>query len=241
MGDINLLPRGKRHSKQQKILVIIFILLLLITLFLLMQISQYLSFLIKQNSHSNQQTLKEITKLDIRIAEIERVKARIQHLQRNVAMLEKQGMTRLLLQHLFPELKKVLPKGVYLDKLMRQRRQIELVGYAKSEKEIAGMMAAISNSLWMQKPHLIKLTKLSNGDDVLPYLFSLQFTLKNGFPILRPFLLDNFLNSPSLRAQHRHPVASISLSLIPSSKAVGLLQGDTSRKDLSQSEIEGKL
>ncbi len=186
MHEINLLPwREKKLLKQKKMLSIIFLLLLITITCLVALGQQYLSGLIHTESNFIIKTKDEIRAVEIGIIKMEKAKLQLLMLYPHIKMLEKLSRENHLVLHLFPELIKVLPDGIYLNHLKRHGDIIELDGYAEREEDITKLMVSIPNYDWIHKPHLAKV--ITPKDD-FSYAFTLQFTLKAIRPVAASIL-----------------------------------------------------
>jgi len=56
--------------------------------------------------------------------------------------------------HLFDELTKTLPEGVYLTSLTQRGKNLNLDGYAQSNARVSSFMRALDGSDWLDRPDL---------------------------------------------------------------------------------------
>ena len=80
--------------------------------------------------------------------------------------------------HLFDELVRTIPDGLRLNTIRQQGSDLSLDGFAQSNARVSTYMRNLQVSGWMTKPEL-SIIEVKDGDNGLPYAFSLQVTLKN--------------------------------------------------------------
>lgn len=73
--------------------------------------------------------------------------------------------TRGLTVHLFDELIKVLPDGVYLTQMKREGNRITLLGYSESNSNVSILMRNIEANPWIQEPELTEIKKSKDQQD----------------------------------------------------------------------------
>jgi type IV pilus assembly protein PilN len=97
---------------------------------------------------------KEIVKLDAQIADIQDLENRKQRLVARMEIIEKLQRSRPEIVHLFDEIVKVMPEGVYLTQLKQTNRKLEIHGIAQSSTRVSTFMRNIDASTWMANPVL---------------------------------------------------------------------------------------
>jgi type IV pilus assembly protein PilN len=69
-------------------------------------------------------------------------------------IIEKLQRSRPEIVHLFDEIVKVMPEGVYLTQLKQTNRKLEIHGIAQSSTRVSTFMRNIDASTWMANPVL---------------------------------------------------------------------------------------
>lgn len=135
----------------------------------------------------NQLLQNEIILLDKKIVEIKDIEEKKKQLQTKIDLIQQLQESRPEAVHLFDEIPKITPDGVYLTKLTQTGSELIFEGKSESNARVSAFMRAIEASSWLQKPTLaiIKLPdKLSsNKNDTEPLsdfsLHALQGKQKN--------------------------------------------------------------
>ena len=97
---------------------------------------------------------KEIVKLDAQIADIQDLENRKQRLVARMEIIEKLQRSRPEIVHLFDELVKTVPEGIYLTQIKQTNRKLEIHGVAQSSTRVSTFMRNIDASTWMDNPVL---------------------------------------------------------------------------------------
>ena len=121
---------------------------------------------------------KEITSLDEQIKEIKALKQIRSSLIARMAIIKNLQSTRTLMVHLFDELIKIVPSGVYVYKLERKTDEVTLWGYSEANTNISILMSNIESNTWLQTPILTQIKKMDDSKQAANNEFSLNFILK---------------------------------------------------------------
>jgi type IV pilus assembly protein PilN len=97
---------------------------------------------------------KEIVKLDAQIADIQDLENRKQRLVARMEIIERLQRKRPEIVHLFDELVRTVPEGVYLTQLKETGNKLEIRGVAQSSTRVSTFMRNIDSSTWMDNPQL---------------------------------------------------------------------------------------
>src|SRR6202040_3493254 len=97
---------------------------------------------------------KEIVKLDAQIADIQDLENRKQRLVARMEIIERLQRKRPEIVHLFDEIVKTVPEGVYLTTLKQSGNKLEIHGVAQSSTRVSTFMRNIDSSVWMDNPVL---------------------------------------------------------------------------------------
>ena len=97
---------------------------------------------------------KEIVKLDAQIADIQDLENRKQRLVARMEIIEKLQRKRPEIVHLFDEIVKTVPEGIYLTAIKQTGNKLEIHGIAQSSTRVSTFMRNIDSSVWMDNPVL---------------------------------------------------------------------------------------
>src|SRR5271168_5084369 len=114
----------------------------------------YASWIDSQNGKNNL-LKKEIVKLDAQIADIQDLENRKQRLVARMEIIEKLQRKRPEIVHLFDELVKTVPEGIYLTQMKETGKKLEIKGIAQSSTRVSTFMRNIDSSAWMDNPQLL--------------------------------------------------------------------------------------
>lgn len=116
----------------------------------------YLLFgsLIDAQEARNARLRSEIRVLDRQIEEINDLEQQKQNFISRMRIIEKLQRSRPEEVHLFDELVKVMPDGVYLTSVKQSGTALKLEGVAQSSTRVSTLMRNIAASQWLQNPAL---------------------------------------------------------------------------------------
>ena len=106
---------------------------------------------------------KEIVKLDAQIADIQDLENRKQRLVARMEIIERLQRKRPEIVHLFDELVKTVPEGVYLTQIKESGNALEIHGVAQSSTRVSTFMRNIDGSMWMDNPQLLVVESAQNS------------------------------------------------------------------------------
>ena len=113
----------------------------------------YSSWTDSQNEKNNL-LKKEIVKLDAQIADIQDLETRKQRLVARMEIIERLQRKRPEIVHLFDEIVKTVPDGIYLTAIKQSGNKLEIHGVAQSSTRVSTFMRNIDSSVWMDNPVL---------------------------------------------------------------------------------------
>ena len=105
----------------------------------------------------------EITALDKQIEEIKGLENQRERLVARMQVIDQLQRSRPEVVHLFDELVKALPEGVYLTSVTQQGARIELTGSAQSSTRVSALMRNIDSSPYLKQPALDVVETLETG------------------------------------------------------------------------------
>lgn len=97
---------------------------------------------------------EEIAKLDERIEEILDLENQKDRLVARMKIIEQLQQSRPEIVHVFEELARTLPDGVFLSSVKQSGINIEIKGTAESNTRVSAFMRNIDASDWLEKPDL---------------------------------------------------------------------------------------
>jgi type IV pilus assembly protein PilN len=100
---------------------------------------------------------QEIAKLDVQIGEIKKIREQTQALLERKQVVETLQSNRTEVVHLFDEMIRQLPEGLYLKAIKQQGGQIQLQGYTQSSARVSSLMRNLDASPWFENPRLIEI------------------------------------------------------------------------------------
>ncbi|MDZ7842056.1 MAG: PilN domain-containing protein [Gammaproteobacteria bacterium] len=133
----------------------------------------YMNGLIDHQNKRNDYLSAEISKLDEKIAEINRLKERKQALIARMEIIQQLQQDRTQIVHVFDDLVRKLPKGVYLTGLAKKNKQITLKGMAQSNARVSHLMNNLDSSNWFTNPNLDIVNAQNQGENRVS-----QFTVR---------------------------------------------------------------
>lgn len=162
---INLLPhREQRRALQQKALIALVTSAALAGLAAIV-LGHFLIAGMKEHQNQRNAFLKdEIAKLDAQIKEIALLKEKTNALLARKQVVETLQVNRAEVVHLFDELARQLPEGMYLKGMKQVGKKLTLNGYAQSSARVSTLMRNIEASPWLDAPQLIEVKVSSQGN-----------------------------------------------------------------------------
>lgn len=135
---------------------------------------------ISHQNERNQYLKDQISELDKQIAEILNLEQEKQRLVARMQVIDQLERSRAEVVHLFDQLVRTVPDGIYLTSIKQTGRKIEIKGITQSSTRVSNYMRNIDASEWLTDPSLSILeTKGDSGSD-----FTLMVTQEN--PNLKP-------------------------------------------------------
>jgi len=103
-----------------------------------------------RNTYLNQ----EIKKLDEKIKEIEKLDETRQALIDRIRVIEQLQSTRPSIVHLFDEMAKALPPGMFISSMKQKGTLVAVEGKTESDARVSSFMNQLSSSPWMKSSNL---------------------------------------------------------------------------------------
>ncbi|GGL97835.1 PilN domain-containing protein [Pseudomonas asuensis] len=164
MAHINLLPWREqlREERKKRFLVVIGGMFVLSAAIIFLG-DKYFTAAIENQDSRNAYIQGEIAVLDSRIQEISELKTRRQQLLERMKIIQDLQGNRPVIGHVFDQLVRTLPDGVYFTGLKMQGDTISIVGEAESNNRVSNLMRNFENSDWLASPNLTEVKALTSG------------------------------------------------------------------------------
>jgi type IV pilus assembly protein PilN len=164
MPHINLLPwrEAARQERQRQFAVVAVgaaVLATLVVVFIHLQFSG----MIESQKGRNQFLENQIKEVDKQIAEIKTLKNDKKALLARMEVIQKLQRSRPEVVHLFEEISKATPKGVYLLNTVRNGKMINIEGVADSNDSVSAFMRQLNDSPWLNNPRLTVIESNKGG------------------------------------------------------------------------------
>lgn len=155
MPRINLLPWRAEERKEKKLAFVVAILgATVASLVAAFGAYMMLNAMIDGQLQRNARLKDEIKLLDKQIEEINSLESAKQKFIARMEIIEKLQRSRPEIVHVFDEIVKQLPDGVYLTSVKQTNKSLKFEGVAQSSTRVSTFMRNIDASEWLQKPSL---------------------------------------------------------------------------------------
>jgi type IV pilus assembly protein PilN len=111
----------------------------------------------------NQRLETEIAILEESIAEIDNLERQKERLLARMEIIEQLQRSRPEIVHLFDEMSRRLPEGVYLNGMRQTGAAVELRGIAQSSTRVSALMRQADESEWLTDPSVTKVETTESG------------------------------------------------------------------------------
>lgn len=163
---INLLPwREMRRKEQDRQLLTIAVGAWMLMGVIIFYAHAHVTVLIEDQGKRNEFLNQEIVKVEQEIKEIAELKKKRADLIARMNVIYQLQGDRTQVVHLFDELARKLPDGVYLASLNHSGNGIALKGVAQSNARVSALMRNLAVSDWFAEPELEVITVRAAGSD----------------------------------------------------------------------------
>ncbi|MDP1559514.1 MAG: PilN domain-containing protein [Nitrosomonas sp.] len=192
MIRINLLPHRELKRKEKlKQVYVLAVITCIIGIMIVWAGNVAITDKITYQNTRNLYLNNQIAVLDKQIAEIREIKAQTQELLLRKGVVETLQSSRAEVVHLLDQLVRLLPDGVYLQRIKQEGHNINLVGFAQSNAWVSTLMRNLDSSPWLESPLLIEIKAITVNNTRLNE-FSLNVKL------IPSFVYDSGASSISL-------------------------------------------
>ncbi|MBR9909830.1 MAG: PilN domain-containing protein [Gammaproteobacteria bacterium] len=181
MARINLLPwRDEyRREKQREFLGVLAAVAILALVCVYIWISSVNSAIDSQKQR-NQILTKEIAVLDKRVREIRELKKRREELLSRMKVIQGLQGERPVIVRYFDEVVRAVPEGVYLTKLTRTGKSVNVSGITESNVRVSSFMRNLDASEWFSTPNLKSVKAAPKfGDQASEFVMTFNTTKPN--------------------------------------------------------------
>jgi type IV pilus assembly protein PilN len=155
MPRINLLPWRDEQRRERKLAFLVALgggtiaaVVVAFAAYLLM------GSMVDAQQHRNEMLRAEIKQLDKQIEEINDLESAKQKFIARMEIIEKLQRSRPQIVHLFDEIVRTLPDGVYLTSVKQTDKRLKFDGVAQSSTRVSAFMRNIDGSEWLKNPEL---------------------------------------------------------------------------------------
>ena len=155
MPRINLLPHRESKRRERKLAFVVALVAAagvgIVTAF-----AAYLMYgsMIEGQVHRNDMLRTQIKQLDKQIEEINDLESAKQKFIARMEIIEKLQRSRPEIVHVFDEIVRTLPEGVYLTSVKQTDKKLKFDGVAQSSTRVSTFMRNIDSSQWLRNPEL---------------------------------------------------------------------------------------
>ena len=155
MANINLLPwREELRKEQTRQFASMTGFSVLLTVAVLVLVHVMISGQISHQQKRNKILTDEIANLDVALKEIEGLEETKEKLLSRMDIIQSLQQKRPQIVHLFDEIVRTVPEGIYLTGIKQSGTAININGVAESNGRVSAYMRNIDSSGWMATPKL---------------------------------------------------------------------------------------
>lgn len=166
MARINLRPwREERRAEQQKEFLIALAGVAIVGLLFVFMQDRWINSNIDEQQARNSYLTGEISSLERKIKEIDELKKRRDQLIARMRVIQALQGNRPVIVHMFDEMVRTLPDGIYYTSLSRKADNLSIQGRAESNNRISSLMRKLDGSEWFMEPNLTAVKAAGEGTD----------------------------------------------------------------------------
>ncbi len=164
MPSINLLPwrEAERQKRQRDFGIAMGGAVIAGVAVVMLTILAYSQMIAGQKARNDRLTA-EIVELEKSIAEIDGLERQKERLLARMEIIEELQKSRPEIVHLFDELARQLPEGVYLTGMKQTGSRVEIRGVAQSSTRVSALMRQIDASEWLGDPEVERVETTQSG------------------------------------------------------------------------------
>ena len=155
MAKINLLPwREELRQQKKKEFLSLLGLAALVTVIVLGLVHLYIGGLKDRQTQRNKMLQDEIAVLDTKIVEVKAIGEKKAKLLSKIDLVQRLQESRPEIVHLFDEIPRTTPDGVFLSKFTQTGAELNFEGKTQSNARVSAFMRGIEASSWLHGPKL---------------------------------------------------------------------------------------
>ena len=164
MPSINLLPwrEAERQKRQRDFGIAMGGAVVAGVAFVMLTMLAYSQMISGQKARNDRLTA-EIVELEKSIAEIDGLERQKERLLARMEIIEELQKSRPEIVHLFDELARQLPEGVYLTGMKQTGSRVEIRGVAQSSTRVSALMRQVDASEWLGDPEVERVETTQAG------------------------------------------------------------------------------
>jgi type IV pilus assembly protein PilN len=176
MAKINLLPwREELRQELRKEFLVVLGATVVFALVVLLATNRVYSAWIDNQNNRNSYVQRNIDELNRQVKEIKELEAKRRQLLDRMKVIQDLQGTRPLVVHVFDEMVRTLPDGVFYQSLSRTDKTIDITGVAESNNRVSSLMRQLDKSDWFENPNL---TSVQAAADFGEQASSFKMTVK---------------------------------------------------------------
>lgn len=155
MARINLLPwREELRKEQTRQFISLLAISAVLTAAIILLAQVNVSKMIERQNFRNNLLTTEITKLEDQLKQIAELEENKAKLLSRMEIIQSLQQRRPQVVHVFDEIVRTLPEGIYLTSLKQQGDGFEFIGTSESNGRVSAYMRNIEASEWLKNPRL---------------------------------------------------------------------------------------
>lgn len=165
MTTINLLPwrEAVRKERQQRFVAALGV-GVVAALAIVGVVHMQIMGMIEHQSSRNAFLQEQITRVEKQITEIEKIESEKRRLLARMNVIQQLQQGRPQIVHVFDELVKTLPEGVYITNIKQSGEGLDIQGFAQSNARISAYMRSLDASEWLANPKLSVIEAAGTAD-----------------------------------------------------------------------------
>jgi type IV pilus assembly protein PilN len=163
MAHINLLPwRTTLRKERETRFAIHTVIALSITGVLFFGVYYYIDFITEFQKEKNKYLTERIKEAEKKIEEIKDIRKKHESLTKRIDIIHQLQTSRPEIVHIFNDLAKTIPSGVFYKKAVQVEDKFTLEGIAQSSARVSSLMRQLDESPYFEKPNLVIIQTSSN-------------------------------------------------------------------------------
>ena len=176
MANIDLRPwREERRKERQKQFILIVVAAGAAGWSWDQQVASQIAFQDQRNTFLE----RRISDLDQKIVEIQSLRQQREQLVERMEVIQSLQGDRPIIVHVFDEMVKATPEGVYFNTMTSQGTTINISGNADRPLSISDFLRNLDRSAWFKNAFLINVQSVTDGSEVVGNTFSIRVERAN--------------------------------------------------------------